>query len=126
MSLNARETETSSPAQAGLGEIATQPSALEIPVLVNGARTIAGTDRREPFSENTQTVMVFGTGAVIKLTSSVSIGQLLFLTNEQTKKEVVCQVVKAKTQVTAAGYVELEFTEASPEFWGMRFASNGH
>lgn len=126
MSLNARETETSSRAPAGLGEIATQPSALEIPVLVNGARTVAGTDRREPFSENTQTVLVFGTGAVIKLASVVSIGQLLFLTNEKTKKEVVCQVVKSKTQASTSGYVELEFTEASPEFWGIRFATNGH
>lgn len=98
--------------------------ALEVPVMVNGARTVEGTDRREPFSEGTHTVLVFANGAVIRLASAVSTGQLLFLTNEKTKKEVVCQVVKSKTQPSTAGYVELEFTEAAPDFWGMRFAGS--
>src|SRR6202521_3221454 len=73
-----------------------QPVALEVAVTVNGARTIAGSDKREPFSESTKTVLIFGHGAVVRLTSSVAPGQLLFLTNEKTKKEVVCQVVKSK------------------------------
>jgi len=71
-----------------------QPVALEVPVTVNGARTVEGSDKREPFSETTKTVLVFGNGAVIRLGSPVAPGQLLFLTNEKTKKEVVCQVVK--------------------------------
>ena len=98
-----------------------QPVALEIPVTVNGARTIEGSDKREPFSETTKTVLVFGAGAVIRLTSAVSPGQLLFLTNERTKKEVVCQVVKSKNYRSVSGYVELEFTEPAVGFWGMRF-----
>jgi TonB family protein len=102
-----------------------QPAAAEIPVTVNGARAVAGSDKREPFSENTQTVLVFLNGAVIRLSSPVSPGQLLFLTNGATKKEVVCQVTKSKSYSSASGYVELEFTEASPVFWGMRFPSSG-
>jgi TonB family protein len=102
-----------------------QPAAEEIPVTVNGARSVEGSDRREPFSENTQTVLVFATGAVIRLASPVSPGQLLFLTNEKTKKEVVCQVVKSKSHSSTSGYVELEFTEASPDFWGVRFPLSG-
>jgi TonB family protein len=98
-----------------------QPVALEIPITVNGVRTAEGSDKREPFSESTKTVMVFGSGAVIKLTSAMAPGQLLFLTNEHTKKEVVCQVVKSKNYRNASGYVELEFTEAAVGFWGMRF-----
>jgi TonB family protein len=98
-----------------------QPVALEVPVTVNGARAIEGSDRREPFSETTQTVLVFGHGAVIRLASAVVSGQLLFLTNEKSKKEVVCQVVKSKNYRNVTGYVELEFTEAIPGFWGMRF-----
>jgi TonB family protein len=98
-----------------------QPVPLEVPVTVNGARTVEGSDKREPFSETTQTVLVFGNGAVIRLASSVASGQLLFLTNEKTKKEVVCQVVKSKNYKNVSGYVELEFTEAVPGFWGMRF-----
>src|SRR5712664_3316449 len=105
------------------GDMATkqQPVALEVPVTINGARTVEGSDKREPFSETTKTVLVFGNGAVIRLTSSVAPGQLLFLTNEKTKKEVVCQVVKSKNYRNVSGYVELEFTEPVVGFWGMRF-----
>ena len=98
-----------------------QPVALEVVVSVNGARTVEGSDKREPFSEVTKTVLVFGNGAVIRLSSSVAPGQLLFLTNEKTKKEVVCQVVKSKNYRSVSGYVELEFTEPVAGFWGMRF-----
>ena len=98
-----------------------QPVALELPVTVNGARRVDGSDKREPFSESTKTVMVHGNGAVIKLNSALAPGQLLFLTNERTKKEVVCQVVKSKNYRKVSGYVELEFTEPAVGFWGMRF-----
>ena len=54
----------------------------------------------------------------------MSAGQLLFLTNEKTKKEVVCQVVKSKNYKSVSGYVELEFTESVVGFWGMRFPSD--
>jgi protein TonB len=100
------------------------PVALEVPVTVNGARTVEGSDKREPFSETTKTVLVFGNGAVIRLGSPVAVGQLLFLTNEKTKKEVVCQVVKSKNYKSVSGYVELEFTESVVGFWGMRFPSD--
>src|ERR1700675_3577285 len=98
-----------------------QPVALEVPVTINGAGTMEGSDKREPFAESTQTVLVFPQGAVIRLASSLAPGQLVFLTNEKTKKEVVCQVVKSKNYRTVTGYVELEFTEAAAGFWGMRF-----
>ena len=101
-----------------------QPVALELPITVNGARTVEGSDKREPFSETTKTVLVFGNGAVIRLSSPVAPGQLLFLTNEKTKKEVVCQVVKSKNYKSMSGYVELEFTESVVGFWGMRFPSD--
>jgi TonB family protein len=113
----------SAPAQNG-DAFKQQPVALEVEVTVNGARTIEGSDKREPFSETTKTVLVFGNGAVIRLTSSVAPGQLLFLTNEKTKKEVVCQVVKSKNYRNVSGYVELEFTESVVGFWGMRFPSD--
>ena len=101
-----------------------QPVALEVPVTVNGVRTIEGSDKREPFSESSATVLVFGHGAVIRISASLAPGQLVFLTNEKSKKEVVCQVVKSKTDGNAIGYVELRFTEPAPGFWGMRFPSD--
>jgi periplasmic protein TonB len=125
---SAPDSTTPAPTSAGARQEDTasrpQPVALEIPVTVNGARTIEGSDKREPFSETTKTVLVFGNGAVIRLGSPVAAGQLLFLTNEKTKKEVVCQVVKSKNYRSVSGYVELEFTESVVGFWGMRFPTD--
>jgi TonB family protein len=118
------EAQNSSQAASPNSTQRVQPVALEIAVTVNGARSVDGTDKREPFSETTQTVLVFGNGAVIRLSSSVAPGQLLFLTNEKTKKEVVCQVVKSKNYRSVSGYVELEFTEPAVGFWGMRFPTD--
>jgi TonB family protein len=101
-----------------------QPVALEVPVTVNGVRTVAGSEKREPFSESTKTVLIFGHGAVVRLASSVAPGQLVFLTNEKTKREVVCQVVKSRNYQHVSGYVELEFTEPIANFWGMRFPAS--
>jgi len=103
-----------------------QPVALEVPVTVNGARAVEGSDKREPFSETTSTVLVLANGAVIRLSSSVAPGQLLFLTNEKTRKEIVCQVVKSKNYHSVSGYVELEFTQPVLGFWGMRFPGERH
>jgi TonB family protein len=114
----------STAAPSGDAAIKQQPVALEVSVTVNGARAVDGSEKREPFSETTKTVLVFGSGAVIRLSSSVAPGQLLFLTNEKTKKEVVCQVVKSKNYRNVSGYVELEFTEPVVGFWGMRFPSD--
>jgi periplasmic protein TonB len=97
----------------------TQPVAMEIPVTINGARSVAGSDKREPFSENTQTVLVFGHGAVVRVSTLLAAGQLIFLTNEKTKKEVVCQVAKSKSGGSSGNYVELQFTEPAPGFWGL-------
>ena len=103
-----------------------KPVALEVPVTVNGARAVEGSEKREPFSETTTTVLVLAGGAVIRLSASVAPGQLLFLTNDKTRKEVVCQVVKSKNYGSVSGYVELEFTEPVLGFWGMRFPGERH
>jgi TonB family protein len=121
----AANTATSSPATpqskpAGEAPARPQPVALEIPVTINGARTVDGSDKRVPFSESTQTVLVFPHGAVIRIATPLTSGQLVFLTNEKTKKEVVCQVVKSKSSGGTGAYVELQFTEPSLGFWGLQ------
>jgi TonB family protein len=100
-----------------------QPVAVEIPVAINGARTVGASDKREPFSETTQTVLVFSHGAVVRVITPLAPGQLVFLTNEKTKKEVVCQVMKSKSGGSTGAYVELQFTEPAPGFWGLRMPS---
>jgi hypothetical protein len=78
---------------------------------------------RELFAESTTTVLVFEKGAVIRLTAAVTPGQLLFLTNEESKREVVTQVVRKRTYRPTECYVELEFTDPAPGFWGMEFSA---
>ena len=123
---NPQQSEGTPPARSTLAQrteeaARPQPVALEVPVTVHGAGAVDGSIKREPFSEKTRTVLIFANGAVIRLSAPVGPGQLLFLSNENTKKEVVCQVTKSKNYRNVSGYVELEFTEPIVGFWGMRF-----
>jgi TonB family protein len=97
------------------------PVALEVPVSVAGARPVASKDNRELFTEETTTVLVFKDGAVIQLSAAVAVGQLLFLTEKRSKKEVVCQVVHKRSHRPTSCFVELEFTEPEDDFWGVSF-----
>src|SRR5258708_16072882 len=97
------------------------PVALEVPVSVAGARPVSSNDKRELFTEETATVLVFKDGAVIQLSAAVAVGQLLFLTEKRSKKEVVCQVVHKRSHRPTSCFVELEFTEPQENFWGVSF-----
>ena len=97
--------------------------AREVPVRVTGAKAGGASEERDLFSELTTTVMVFEKGAVIRLTAAVTRGQLLFLTNEESKREVVTQVIRKRANRPTECYVELEFTEPAPGFWGTEFSA---
>jgi len=97
------------------------PVVMEVPVSVAGARPAAAQDKRELFVEETTTVVIFKDGAVIQLSAAITVGQLLFLTDKRTKKEVVCQVVRKRSHRPTTCYVELEFPEGVENFWGMSF-----
>jgi hypothetical protein len=103
------------------GQVSHEPVALETAVIATGARPGDSAAKRELFTEETQTVLVFERGAVIRLSAAVADGQLLFLTNTRTGKEVVTQVVRKRSFRPTSCYVDLEFTEASPGFWGIDF-----
>ena len=98
-----------------------EPVALETPVVATGARPGGSSAKRELFTEETQTVLVFEKGAVIRLSAAVADGQLLFLTNKATGKEVVTQVMRKRSFRPTNCYVDLEFTEPCPGFWGIEF-----
>jgi|SRR5579871_47285 hypothetical protein len=98
-----------------------QPLDLELPVVAMGARPGDNSEKRELFTEETETVLVFENGCVIQLAAAVAIGQLIFLTNKQTGREIVTQVLRKRSHRPTDCYVELEFTEAAPNFWGQEF-----
>jgi len=103
------------------GSARANPVALEVPVNATGARPSQGTEKRELFSEDTQTAVVFADGAVIDLIAAVVPGQLVFLTNKQNNREVVCQVIRKRNHRPTSCYVELQFTEPQNDFWGVTF-----
>lgn len=94
---------------------------LEEFVTVTGARASGDGGSRDLFSEETSTVLVFKDGAMIRLAAGVSVGQLLFLTNKKSSKEVVCQVLHKRCSRPTECYVELQFTEEKADFWGVAF-----
>jgi hypothetical protein len=88
----------------------------EIPVTIQGAKHVEGSEQRQIFTETTKTTIVFGNGAVVNLSSKVAQGQCVFLRNEQTGREILCKVLEWR-QVADSGYVDLEFTTRDPNFW---------
>ena len=98
-------------------------AAREIRVEVTGARGGGVSGERELFTEPATTVLVFEKGGVIRLTAAVAPGQLLFLTNEDSQREVVAQVMRKRVYRPTECYVEFEFTEPTPGFWGMEFSA---
>jgi len=130
--VKASESAEPPPAEPGEGEAAplrTKPLprvnalAREVPVKVTGAKAGIASEERDLFAESTTTVMVFEKGAVIRLTAAVTPGQLLFLSNEESKREVVTQVIRKRAYRPTECYVELEFTEPASGFWGTEFSA---
>jgi TonB family protein len=97
------------------------PVAKEVAVTVAGARSADSTGQREIFSETTSTALLFADGAVIRLSAQVDTRQLLFLTNKQSGKEVVAQVLLKRSLSPTSWYVDVQFTEPFPDFWGIEF-----
>jgi hypothetical protein len=93
-----------------------QATVLEVPVTIQGAKHVEGSEQRQIFTEPTKTTIVFGNGAVVNLSSKVSQGQCVFLRNERTGREILCKVLEWR-QVAESGYADLEFTTRDPNFW---------
>ena len=126
MSTQTLETDLNSAPTRRPGESPRQQSVcIEIPISVHGSRSASGnlnnTQAAKPFLEETRTMIVFPQGAVLRLTEPVSEGQILILKNARVKQEVACRVVSSKTNASAKGYIEVEFFQPAPGFWGITF-----
>jgi TonB-like protein len=96
-----------------------QATVLEVPVTIQGSKTVEGTDQRELFTESTQTTLVFANGAVVKLNAKLLPGQCVFLRNDQSQREILCKVLESR-QPGQAGCADLEFTSYDPTFWNVQ------
>jgi len=65
-----------------------QARILEVPVTIQGSKPVNGSNQRELFEEAAKTTLVFDNGAVLNLKSRVTVGQSVFLRNENSGREV--------------------------------------
>src|SRR4029077_2926914 len=96
------------------------PASAEIPVTVHASRYSSaskGTAKLPPVHEETRTVIIFPQGAVVRLSATVTLGELVVLTNSRTGADVICRVTSVKTQPGIQNYVHLEFTQRALDFW---------
>jgi len=97
----------------------------EVPILVLGYHALTETGgeilQREPFEEESITMLLFARGAVIRLAAPVARGQNLMLLNRETHKYIHCRVANIRTSPDVKKYVEVEFTHSAPNFWGISF-----
>lgn len=117
------------PAAASGGSLRPDALSLEVPVKVHGSRVTdvarGVAPHTEPFEEETGTMIVFPHGGVLRMSTAVTVSQMLVLTNLKTRQDAICRVVKVRTFSNMQGYVEVEFTHAQPGYWGVRFPSEG-
>lgn len=115
------------PKQAS-GQMRADALSLEIPVKVHGSRVTQVvrevTPHTEPFEEQTSTMIVFPQGAVLRMSTAVTVGQMLVVTNSKTRQDAICRVIKVRTFTNAQGYVEIEFSHPQPGYWGVNFSGD--
>lgn len=83
------------------------------------------TQQPQPFEEQTTTMIVFPQGGVLKMAMSVSAGQVMVLTNLKSRQDAICRVLKVRAFAKGQSYVEVEFTNPQPGYWGVYFPSDG-
>jgi TonB family protein len=111
------------------GHLRADAVSLDVPVKVHGSRVtdvVRGiTPHTEPFEEQTSTMIVFPQGGVLRMATAVTAGQMVVLTNLKTGHDAICRVIKVRAYAQTQSYVELEFTNRQPGYWGVHFAGDG-
>jgi protein TonB len=102
-----------------------KPNAIarEVPVRATGISPEKNEPGRQLFNEETTSVLVAETGGVIRSSAAVAAGQLLVLANVETKREVIVQILRKRSYKPTMCYLEVEFLEAAPRFWGTEFSA---
>ena len=99
---------------------------LEVPVRVHGSRiaeVVRGiTPHTEPFEEQTTSMIVFPQGGVLRMSTPVTAGQMMVVTNLKSGHDAICRVVKVRAYGPSQTYVEIEFTNRQQGYWGVQFA----
>src|SRR5271168_3077552 len=120
--------EHASAPKSSVNQTGSDAVSLEVPVRVHGSRVtevVRGiTPHTEPFEEETTTMIVFAQGGVLKMSTAVTSGQMMVLTNLKSRQDVICRVLKVRNNPNLQAYVEVEFTHPQPGYWGVFFPSD--
>ena len=118
-------TPSAAPKATDVGRMRADAVSLDVPVKVHGSRVTevvrGATPHTEPFEEETTTMIVFPQGGVLRMATAVSVGQMLVVTNQRTKQDAICRVLKVRAYSNTQAYVEIEFTHRQSGYWGVRF-----
>ena len=115
--------ETEAPPTTPLPLLKPNMIAREVPVRAIGISPEKNGLAFQLFHENTTSVLVAETGGVIRLSAAVTAGQLLVLANLETKREAIVQILRKRSYKPTMCYLEVEFVEAAPRFWGTEFSA---
>jgi hypothetical protein len=88
---------------------------LALPLIVRGVSLDT-----KPFQEETFTLSVSAHGALVALTTTVTLGQALFLKNPNTQEEVGAWVTRFGPPRGGLAQVGVELVQADAEFWSAR------
>jgi protein TonB len=110
------------------GHMRSDALSLEVAVRVHGSKVkdvvLGTTPHTEPFEEQTSTMIIFPQGGVLRMNTAVNVGQMLVLTNLKSRQDAICRVIKVRPNANLAAYIEVEFTQRQPGYWGVNFPSD--
>jgi hypothetical protein len=89
---------------------------LDVPLVVCGK-----SDGKQPFREDTFTLVVSAHGALVVLAAKVAMGQKLLVINPKTWEEREGTVAFFGSPYGGLTKVAIEFTQPAPEFWPVGF-----
>jgi len=95
----------------------------EVRLKVCGVSPASASGEHQLFTEEATSLLVFETGGVIRLSAAVTPGQLLFISNLDSLRDAVVQVKRKHADRPTSCFVELEFAEPAPRFWGTEFSA---
>ena len=121
--------ESSTPTKQDASRTRSDAVSLELQVKVHGSRVkdvvLGTTPHTEPFEEKTSTMIVFPQGGVLKMSTPVTAGQMMVVTNLKSGHDAICRVIQVRAFGHGQSYVEIEFTHRQPGYWGVQFQSDG-
>jgi hypothetical protein len=107
-----RKNELAAPAKVVPSPRASTRISLHVPVLVYGWSNNDGS-----FHEETSTILINASGALVPLTAKVALGATVFLVNKSTQCEQECRVAYLGTDAKGKRRAGVAFVQPLPNFW---------